>query len=101
MMSLKVQIITLLFSFLYGAFFSFLLTIQYRFLYAKEKWFQYSFTILFVLVMTFLYFLILRKINYGILHPYAFLSMMVGYSVEHLIHLHLLTSKHIVKKKET
>ena len=100
-MSLKVQIITLVFSFLYGSFFSFLLTIQYRFIYAKEKWFQYCFTILFVLVMTFLYFLILRKINYGILHPYAFLSMMAGYSVEHLIHLHLLTSKHIVKKKET
>lgn len=100
-MNLKVQIITLVFSFLYGSFFSFLLTIQYRFIYAKEKWFQYCFTILFVLVMTFLYFLILRKINYGILHPYAFLSMIVGYSIEHLLHLHLLTSKHIVKKKET
>ena len=100
-MNLKVQIITLVFSFLYGSFFSFLLTIQYRFIYVKEKWFQYCFTILFVLVMTFLYFLILRKINYGILHPYAFLSMIVGYSIEHLLHLHLLTSKHIVKKKET
>ena len=100
-MTLRIQIITLLFSFFYGALFSFLLTIQYRFLYAKEKWFQYSFTILFVLVMTFLYFFIFLKINYGILHPYSFLSMMVGYSIEHLIHLHLLSVNNIVKKKET
>lgn len=100
-MSLKLQIMTLLFSFFYGAFFSFLLTLQYRFLYAKVKWFQYVFTFLFVLVMTLLYFVILRKINYGVIHPYSILSIVVGYCMEHLIHLHILTHHHIANPKET
>lgn len=100
-MNLKLQIITLLFSFFFGALFSFLLTIQYRFLYARVKWFQYLFTILFVFVMTLFYFVVLRKINYGIIHPYSILSILVGYCTEHLTHNYFKNHKliAIVKKR--
>ena len=100
-MGLKLQIITLFFYFFYGFLFSFLLTLLYNWIETKKKWIQYSSTFLFVLVMTLFYFSILKKINYGIIHPYSFLSLFVGYAIEHLLHLHFLTFLSIVKKKET
>lgn len=90
-MTLKVQVITLMISFFYGFLFSFFITRLYRWIQGKKRYTQYSITIIFVLLIAVFYFYILRKINYGVIHPYALLSILVGYSLEHLIHLHFLT----------
>lgn len=90
-MTLKVQVITLIISFFYGFLFSFFITKLYQLIQKKKKYIQYSITIIFVLLIAVFYFYILRKINYGVIHPYALLSILVGYSLEHLIHLHFLT----------
>ncbi len=90
-MTLKVQVITLMISFFYGFLFSFFITRLYRWIQGKKRYIQYSITIIFVLLIAVFYFYILRKINYGVIHPYALLSILVGYSLEHLIHLHFLT----------
>ena len=42
-MNIKLQITTLLFSFLYGIFFSFFLSLNYKFIYSDKKDLDYNF----------------------------------------------------------
>lgn len=79
MMNLKIQIISLIFSFLYGILFSLLINFHYSLLFSKKKLLQVFFTFLFLLDMALLYFLIIRIINQGIIHIYFYLVLFLGF----------------------
>ena len=78
-MVLKVQIISLVVSFCYGIFFYLLLELNSRFLYSSHIVVRIIVSFLFVMFHTLLYFLILMKINYGYIHFYFFLCIILGY----------------------
>ncbi len=78
-MNLKIQIISLAFSFFFGILFSFLVNINYKFLFSKKLGFQIIVTGVFVIDAFLFYFLILQKINHGILHPYFYLMIALGF----------------------
>lgn len=81
-MDIKVQIITLVVSFLYGIFFSFFLSLNYKFIYSDKKIFKIIISFLIVIINVLLYFIILRKINCGIFHIYEVLSLILGFIIE-------------------
>ena len=78
-MTLKIQIISLIVSFLYGIFFSFLLNINYKIIYNNNKFIKIFGTFLFIVFNSLLYFLILLKVNNGIVHIYCILSLICGF----------------------
>ena len=78
-MELKVQILSLLFSFVFGIIFSIFTNMNYRFLFCKSKIFQIIITIIYVLDFSLLYFLLLKKINEGIIHLYFLFAIALGY----------------------
>lgn len=80
-MNLKVQIIALVFSFLYGMLFSFLVNINYKFLFSKKLIFKIIITFIFIVDCSLLYFLVLKKINEGIVHPYFLLMILLGFYI--------------------
>lgn len=79
MISLDIQIKSIIFSFIYGAFFSFLLNLNYKFIYYSKGILKILINAFFILDNVFLYFIILRFINNGIVHFYFLLSMFLGY----------------------
>lgn len=80
-MNLRVQLISLIVSFLYGVFFYLLLELNYKFLYSSNLVVKIVVSFLFVMFNVLLYFLILMKINYGYVHLYFFLCIILGYFV--------------------
>ena len=91
-MVLKVQIISLVVSFCYGIFFYLLLELNSKFLYSSHIVVRIIVSFLFVMFHTLLYFLILMKINYGYIHFYFFLCIILGYILCKVVY------KKIVKK---
>ena len=94
-MILKIQFLSLGYSFVYGIFFSFLLTINYKLIYNSNKVVQWLITMLFILTNTLFYFLILKKINNGIIHPYFLFAFILGIIVE--IYVPMLVAKRFKK----
>ena len=84
-MTLKIQIISLIVSFLYGIFFSFLLNINYKIIYNENKFKKIIGTFLFIIFNSLLYFYILLKINNGIVHIYCIFSIITGYIMENFV----------------
>lgn len=78
-MSLSEQVLSIGFSFIYGVVLSFLYNFNYNLLFNKEKVFKIVFNILFVLDLVLIYFLIIKKINGGIIHPYFYLLIILGF----------------------
>ncbi len=80
-MNLRIQLISLIVSFLYGGFFYLLLELNSKFLYSSNLVVKIVVSFLFVMFNVLLYFLILMKINYGYVHLYFFLCIILGYFV--------------------
>ena len=80
-MSLKVQILSFIFSFVYGLLFSGLVKINYNVLFLAKKKIQIIGNFLFLLDMALCYFLIIRYINDGILHIYFLILFLFGWYV--------------------
>ncbi len=80
-MGLKTQIISLLFSFVFGIIFSICTNINYKFLFCKKKIFQIIITIIYVIDASLAYFLMIRRINEGIIHSYFLLSVALGFFI--------------------
>ncbi len=78
-MSLKIQVISSLFSFLYGIIFSLLLNLNYNILFSGSRLLRSISNLLFLSDFAMLYFLIMKKINEGILHPYFYLFLILGF----------------------
>jgi len=84
-MDLYTQIITLLFSFLYGIFFSLFVGVNYKIIYNDKQWIKLLGTFLVVMIGVLLYFVLLRKINYAAFHPYLLLVIILGFYLEKTI----------------
>ncbi len=80
-MGLKTQIISLLFSFVFGIIFSICTNINYKLLFCKKKIFQIIITIIYVIDASLAYFLMIRRINEGIIHSYFLLSVALGFFI--------------------
>lgn len=98
-MSLDTQIITLIFSFLYGIIFELTLSIVEKIIHHKSKIISYTSTFLFVIIHVIIYFIILQKINYGVVHIYSLLSLVLGYMSSAFIRKYLYSRFTIFHKK--
>ncbi len=94
-MILKIQILSLSYSFLYGIFFSFMTTLNYSLLYNDTNYIKIISSALFIVNNVLLYFILLQKINNGILHIYLIITFILGIVVE--ININKLIAKHIKK----
>ena len=95
-MILKIQIFSLLYSFIYGIIFYIFLEVNQKFLYEGKIVYRIIISFLFVIFISLLYFLILIKINNGILHLYFFLTMFTGYLLSFVIYKKLIVKKNKV-----
>lgn len=96
-MTLKIQIISLIVSFLYGIFFSILLNINYKVIYNNNKFIKIIGTLLFVIFNSLLYFLILLKVNNGIVHIYCIFALIFGFTLYNCFFskkIHLIANKY-------
>lgn len=80
-MNLKMQIISLVFSFFYGVVFSVLVNFNYELFFKKRKKYRIIFTFIFIFVMALIYFFVLNKINNGIIHIYFLLVILIGFYI--------------------
>ena len=78
-MSLKIQIYSLIFSFLFGIYFSYILSKLKRFIYHEKILIKTIFSLVLVIINSFIFFIVLNKINNGILHPYIFITLVLGF----------------------
>ena len=78
-MILKIQVISMLFSFVFGIFFAFIVNLNYRFLFLGSRKRKIISNFLLFSVMGLAYFLILKKINNAILHYYFLILFLAGF----------------------
>ena len=76
-MNLKTQIITFLFSIIFGFILSFLIDIFY-----KNKLFNIILSFIIVILSSLLYFILLLNLNNAIIHPYYILAILIGLFLE-------------------
>ncbi len=81
-MSLKVQIIYILYSFVFGFVFSFFLDWNYPYINKLKRWLKMVAIFFLTLNFALLYFLGIYKINYGIFHPYSLFLIFAGALLE-------------------
>ena len=77
-MNLKIQIIALVFSFIFGVFYAFLVRVTKRFLFSGKWIISIISSLIFNLLLSLLYFLLLNIINNGMLHIYFLLMFLLG-----------------------
>lgn len=99
MMDLHTQVITIFFSFLYGIFLEITLHISTKVIYHSSYFIKYIGTFMFVIFHVLLYFLILQMINYGIIHIYLIICLILGYAFSYNIKKHLTTRVTFFHKK--
>ena len=80
-MNLKIQIISLLASFLFGMIFSLLVNLNYRYLFHKKRKIKIIVTILFILDMALIFFFLMQFLNGGIIHYYFYLMIFIGFII--------------------
>ncbi len=80
-MYLKIQIYSLIVSFVYGMFFYIMINLNSKFIYMSFKYIKILSSLLFVLFMSLLYFILLLYVNNGYIHLYFFLCIIIGYIV--------------------
>lgn len=85
-MKLDIQISLIIFSILYGIVFSIFLNLNYRFLHHKNIIVRYLSTIICVAISVIIYFKGIQKISYGIFHIYSLFLIIIGFSLENIIH---------------
>ena len=78
-MSLVEQVVSLIFSFIYGGVLSVLYNFNYNILFYKNRVVKIIFNILFVFDLVLIYFLVMRKRNNAIIHPYFYLFIILGF----------------------
>lgn len=84
-MNLDIQLFTITVSFLYGIFFSITMNLCHKIIYNNKLVMKILFTFIFVIVHSLIYFNILLKINYGIIHIYGILSIIIGFILSEYI----------------
>ena len=84
-MILKLQILSLIFSFIFGFSFSLFLKLNDKIIHSKFKIIKYIGSFLIVLIGTISYFLGLQKINNSNFHLYLLIMIIIGYVIENII----------------
>ena len=84
-MSLKTQLWSLGFSFIFGILFSILLKVNYKILFTTKKHIQILGNFLFLLDVSLFYFLSIKFINNGILHVYFLIIFFVGWYIGNIL----------------
>lgn len=92
-MPLKVQIMSLLFSFLFGISVYFILELFSKFIYNKIFCLKIISSFFFSLLVSFLYFVLLLYINNGVLHIYFFIMIIIGYTLANFVYVKLFVKK--------
>lgn len=82
-MILRLQIYSLLFSFIYGFLFYFLVLLNKKYLYNNK--FSFVIDVLFIVNNVLIYFIILRYINNGIFHIYFSIMIILGFIIGHFM----------------
>lgn len=77
-MNLKVQIISLAFSFVFGIFYVLLLKISGRVLFSSKWYISMIGALIFNIFLSLIYFLLLNIINNGMLHVYFLFIFLLG-----------------------
>jgi len=78
-MNHKVQLLSLLLSFIYGIFFFFTSLLNYKIIRKYNKVFKYIITFVYMLNIAIIYICLLFKINNGNVHPYFILLVLCGF----------------------
>lgn len=78
-MDLKIQIISLIFSFLYGIFLFIIFKLEYKCIFLLKKRYQIICNFIYCIVFSLLYFFLLLFINNGSLHLYFLLLIIFGF----------------------
>ena len=79
MMSLKVQIFSLLFSLVFGFVFGVFTNLNYKYLFQNTVFCSFFADFFFCIDMALLYFFCIRAINNGILHYYFGIVLLIGF----------------------
>jgi len=82
-MNLIVQIISMIFSFLFGIFLYFMFIINYKYLFIKRYKLKMLYYVSIFLFVSIFYFVVLKYINNGILHLYFLLLLIFGFLVSY------------------
>lgn len=85
-MSLKIQIYSVLYSFLFGIYFSYILKLFKKYIYNNNIIIKIVSNLVIVIINSFIYFIGINKINNGILHPYTFITLILGFYFIDIIH---------------
>lgn len=78
-MDLKLQILSMLFSFGYGIISSYLYNLNYNFIHNTTILYKLVINILFCVNLGLIYFILIKVINYGVVHIYFVFSFIVGF----------------------
>lgn len=78
-MNLKIQIITLAFSFIFGILFGIIVNINYSLLFNKNRKIKCFGNFILIIDVSLFYFLVIKRINNGILHLYFLLILVLGF----------------------
>lgn len=84
-MTLDLQIITLIFSFFFGAFFSLFLRLNYKIIYHSSKFIKLFGSFLIVIITVLGYFLVLQYLDNAKFHPYHLLLLILGFTCSHIL----------------
>lgn len=78
-MNYKLQLISFIFSFLFGIFFYFTSLLNYKLIKKQSSFFKYVITTIYIFNISFIYILLMYKINYGIIHLYFLFLLFFGF----------------------
>ncbi len=78
-MDYKIQLLSFLFSFLFGIFFFITNYFNKKLITNKRMFFQYIITFLYIINIVLFYILVLYKINRGVFHIYFLIMVLLGY----------------------
>lgn len=88
-MILKIQIYSIVYSFIFGIIFYFILELNNKFIYNANLLLKLISSFLVSIFCAILYFILLLKINNGILHLYFFFSLIMGYIITRFTYLYI------------
>jgi len=91
MMTLSIQIKTLLFSLCFGFIFGLIVTLTNKLIYNKNSFIQIFTSFVLAIASSIIYFIILQKLNEAIIHPYYLLVFVLGFIIE------TITKKYVLK----
>ena len=95
---LETQIITFVFSIIFGTFFSIIIDLIHKYLFKINKIMQFIISFVFIICFSLIYFVLLLKLNNAIIHPYYILAFILGIFIEILFHKLIKRIVLIIKK---